>query len=684
MNAKPDADVLREVERLRKALHRHNHLYYVLDDPEISDAEYDRMMQALKDLESTWPELATPDSPTARVGGAPLSKFDAAPHAVPMLSLDNAFGEADILDFDRRVRKNLNQAEAALYTAEPKMDGIAVEFVYEKGRLTAASTRGDGINGELITANIKTVRQVPLTLIEDEVRAPDVLDVRGEVYMGREGFRRLNQERLNAGRPLFANPRNAAAGSLRQLDPTVTAGRPLEVFFYGVGRASGLTAASHWDLLETLKKLGFRINPLIRPRIAVQEVLACYRDLAEKRKDLPYDIDGVVVKLDDLDGQRRLGTTARSPRWAIAFKFKAVQETTRVLDISVQVGRTGALTPVARLEPVNVGGVTVSRATLHNEDEVRRKDVRIGDMALIQRAGDVIPEVVKVIVSRRTGDEKPFVMPATCPACGAGVRRIEGEAVTRCENVTCPAQVRERIRHFAAKAAFDIDGLGIKLIEQMTARGMLASYADIFSLDEARVAALERMGPKSARNLIAAVNEKKTIPLARFLYALGIRNVGENLAAILAREFGRLENVMSAGRDDLLAIEGVGPEIAESILRFFGQAENQDAIRQILDSGVRIQPPAEKETTPSPFSGKTVVLTGTLASMTRSRAKEIIESFGGKASGSVSRNTDIVLAGAAPGSKLQRALDLGVRVMDEDEFMELVSQLKDNEDENAR
>ena len=669
-------ETLHRIAFLRKELHRHNHRYYVLDDPEISDAEYDRLMRELTELETAHPELASPDSPTVRVGATPLSEFDTVQHSVPMLSLDNAFSEGELADFDKRVRKNLESDAQILYTAEPKLDGLAVELVYEKGRLVTASTRGDGVSGELITENVRTIRSVPLVLhAENQAIVPSLLEVRGEVFMGHEGFRKLNEQRLKNEEAPFANPRNAAAGSLRQLDSRITAKRPLEIFLYGLGNYTDLKINSHWEMLKMLKNLGFRINPLIRACIPLSEVVAFYNELSAMRHTLAYDIDGMVVKVDRLDLQAELGAKSRSPRWAIAWKFAAVQESTRIVGIDVQVGRTGALTPVARLEPVSVGGVTVSNATLHNEDEIRRKDIRIGDTVLIQRAGDVIPEVVKIIESKRTGEEKAFEMPSQCPVCHAQVERSEGEAVSRCINMSCPAQIKGRIRHFAAKGAFDIDGLGIKLVDQLVDRGLVASYADIFHLDEPGLTAMERMGSKSAKNLLAAIEKSKKISLARFVYALGIRHVGENIAGIIADRFQTLEKIMSVSAEELESVEGIGNEIAQSIRHFFDQPENREIIQRMIDRGVQIQvksgEPVQKK---EGITGKTFVLTGTLETMPRNEAKKMIEAAGGRVAGSVSSKTDYVVAGEKAGSKLDKARELGIEILDEKMFMKMIGQ----------
>lgn len=678
------------VHWLRGELHRHNWRYHVLDDPEISDAAYDRLFRELQDIEAAHPELISPDSPTQRVGAPPLESFATADHALPMLSLDNAFSEAEVLEFDRRVKKLLETVGPVTYTVEPKLDGLAVELVYEKGKLVLATTRGDGVTGEVITENVRTIRSLPLVLrpsLDPSHPAtpheiPDVLDVRGEVFIRREDFRRLNAVRLEKGEPAFANPRNAAAGSLRQLDSRITASRPLTIYLYAVGRAAGFQASTQEELLERLKALGFPVNPLTRSGLDVNGVMAFFREMGESRETLPYAIDGVVVKVDRLDFQRALGAKSRSPRWAVALKFAAERETTRVLAIEVQVGRTGALTPVARLEPVSVGGVTVSNATLHNEDEVRRKDIRVGDTVVIQRAGDVIPEVVQAIPSLRPPDALVFAMPDRCPVCGAEIHRSEDEAVARCVGAACPAQIKGRIRHFASKGAFDIEGLGEKLVEQLVDRGLVRRFDDIFRLDADTLAALDRMGEKSARNLMAAIEARKTISLARFVYALGIRHVGENVALLLARACASIEEISRLTAADIAAskkgaaddpLKGVGPEIAESLEAFFHDPENRRVVESLLAAGIRVIPTEPVEVPAagdSPFAGKTVVLTGTLAAMTRSEAKKRIEAAGGKVASAVSGATDIVVAGDKAGSKLDKARELGVAVMDEAAFLE--------------
>ena len=664
--------IAQKTEALRKALHRHNYRYYVLDDPEISDAEYDRLMQELKQLEENYPQLVSADSPTARVGAPALEKFDTVAHTVPMLSLDNGFNDEDILDFDRRVKRNLDTENNILYTAEPKLDGVAVELIYENGKLVIASTRGDGLTGEVITTNAKTIKAVPLVMQTDGVSPiPPRLEIRGEVFIGLDAFRRFNEERVEQELPPFANPRNAAAGSLRQLDSKITANRPLEIFFYGIGSAEDLAFGSHWELLKTLKNWGFRINPIIRSTIGIKEVLNYYRDLSEKRHQLPYDIDGLVVKVDDISLQQRLGATSRSPRWAIAYKFKALQETTVLEAIEVQVGRTGVLTPVAQLKPVNVGGVMVSRATLHNEDEIGKKDIRIGDKVLLQRAGDVIPEIVKVIASERDGSETQFKMPKKCPVCDSPVIRMAGEAAIRCINSSCSAQLKKRIKHFASKRAFDIDGLGDKLVDQLVDENLLSSFADIFSLNEEPIENLERMGAKSAANLVNAIEQSKSIEFARFLYALGIRHAGEHVSALLADHFPDLLSLMNGSREELEAVEGIGPIVADSVVNFFEQKRNQGIIQQILDCGVKLGTTARKTT--GKLRSRIFVLTGTLESMQRSQAKDLIKAASGKVSGSISGNTDYLVAGESPGEKLNKAKELGIKIIDEAQLKKLLS-----------
>ncbi len=656
---------------IRKELNRHNYLYYLLDDPEISDAEYDRMMRELVDLEERFPELITPDSPTQRVGARPLEKFTTIEHTIPMLSLENGFDKDEIRAFDHRVKKLLGTDATITYTAEPKMDGTAVELIYEKGLLARASTRGDGFTGEDITANVRTIRTVPLVLLSDpSFPIPGRMEVRGEVFIGLSGFRSLNRQRLEREETPFANPRNAAAGSLRQLDPRITARRPLEMFCYGVGVVEGADFNTHWEALRILKRLGLRINPLARICRGIESAVEYYREIESERNELPYEIDGVVIKVDDLGLQRRLGKKSRSPRWAIAYKFAPTQESTSVVSIEVQVGRTGVLTPVANLAPVSVGGVVVSRATLHNEDEIAKKDIRRGDTVLVQRAGDVIPEVVKVIESKRTGGEVRFRMPDSCPVCGSEVVRLSGEVARRCINTSCRAQVKERIKHFASKNALDVDGLGDKLVKQLVEKGLVGSYADLFALKRDMICGLERMAEKSADNLLAAMEKSKKTTLDRFVYALGIRYVGQHLANVLARHFGSLERLIGANEEGLLDLKEVGPQVAGSVVAFFGNPENRRNIERLLASGV--MPEAMPVLHEPTLVGMTFVLTGTLSSLTRAQAKAQIERLGGKAAGTVSSRTSYVVAGENPGSKLDKARNLGVEIIDEERLKEIL------------
>lgn len=665
-----DSSAIR-AEYLREQIHYHNHRYFVLDDPVISDAEYDRLMKELIAIETIRPDLVQHDSPTLRVGAPPLEKFDTVRHRSPMMSLDKGFSAEDLQAFDQRVRKLLQSEAPVLYTAEPKIDGIAVALAYENGVLVTAATRGDGETGEVITENVRTIPTVPLKL-SSEIPVPALLEVRGEIFISKANFAKLNEQRAREGQPVFANPRNAAAGSLRQLDSSVTAGRPLEMYVYNISDFRSLSSDSHGEVLGMLSKMGFRTNPLIRSRTTLEEALAYYRELDAARLSLPYEIDGVVVKVDRFSDQERLGATARSPRWALALKFQALQERTVVEDILVQVGRTGALTPVAVLAPVQVGGVTVSRATLHNDDEIARKDVRIGDKVFVQRAGDVIPEVVKVVTEARTGNERKFIMPSVCPVCGSPVSRTEGEAVTRCVNISCPAQIKGNIRHFASKAAFDMDGLGEKLIDQLVDKGMVAGPSDLFSLTVDGLRDLDRMGEKSARNIITAIEKSKAVPFSRFLFALGIRNVGDHAASLIADRFADLDAVLSASMADFEAIEGVGPVAARSIVDFFLRDNNREAIRRLIDSGVEIQY-AGPSSGSMHLKGLTFVLTGTLGTLTRSEAKKKIEEAGGKVASSISAKTDYLVAGDSPGSKHDKAAALGVKIIGEPEFRHLLS-----------
>jgi DNA ligase (NAD+) len=664
MTSAMDAD--RRIHELREELAYHNHRYYTLDAPEISDASYDKLMRELQELEAKNPSLVTADSPTQRVGGAPLAKFEKVTHSQQMLSLSNVFDDGEITEFDERIRKLLN-VPAVAYCCEPKMDGLAIELVYQDGRFVQGSTRGDGTIGEDVTANLRTLRNLPLQLKGD---APKLLEVRGEVFIRKADFVRLNEQREALGEPTFVNPRNSAAGSLRQLDPKLTATRPLSVYLYEVGIVEGLSFETHTQKLQWLEKAGLPVNPRRYFGQGLDAIRDAYQTMLKDRHALPYEVDGLVVKVDSEDYRRRLGQVSKSPRWAVAYKFPPEEVETKVEKIDVQVGRTGALTPVAFLTPTFVGGVTVSRATLHNEDEIARKDVREGDWVFLRRAGDVIPEIVKVIETRRTGDEKKFTMPQKCPVCGADVFREEGAAIRRCTGVSCPAQLVGRLRHFASRTALDLDGLGEKLCEQLVASGMVKRHADLYALTVEKLMSLERMGEKSAQNIVDAAQRSKKTTLRRFIYALGIPQVGEATAKALAEHFMSVPALMDATAEQLQSVRDVGPEVSREIHTFFAEPQNRDAVQALLSAGVEPAPP--EKAAGGPFTGKTVVLTGTLSKMSRDEAKEAIERRGGKVSGSVSKKTDFVVAGEEAGSKLEKAKELGVKVLDEATFTGLL------------
>ncbi|MFN8545105.1 MAG: NAD-dependent DNA ligase LigA [Candidatus Binatia bacterium] len=666
--ARAREDVRHEVERLRREIDHHNYRYYVLDDPEIADAEFDALFRRLEALETAHPELVTPDSPTQRVGAAPLEKFPTVQHRHPMLSLANAASREEMDEFDARVRR-LTGREHVAYACEPKMDGVAVELVYENGRLTTASTRGDGVVGEDVTANIRTIRSVPLKLHDAGRRPPKLLEVRGEVYLPLEPFRKLNREREEAGEPVFANPRNAAAGSLKQLDSRVTAARPLALVCHGVGEITGVALPTHAELLGALADWGLRPVPKSRVCKDLAAVAELFASLEAERDRLPYEIDGLVVKVNAFALQRALGQVSRSPRWAVAWKFTPRQATTTIRNIFPSVGRTGVLTPAADLEPVRIGGVTVRAASLHNMDELTRKDIRIGDTVVVERAGDVIPYVVKVLEKKRTGRERKFHMPAHCPVCGADVVRGEGEVAYRCIGKGCPAQLKQALRFLGARGALDVEGLGEKLIEQLVDAGLVTDLADLYRLDEARLVALERMGEKSARNLLAQLERSKRTTLPRFLVALGIRQVGEATAKALAQHFHTLERIMDADEAALQEVRDVGPEVAASIRRFFAEPQNRKLVRKLLDLGVR---PAATAAPKGPLAGKKFVLTGGLAAMSRPEATRRIEEMGGRVTSSVSAETDYVVVGADAGAKRKKAEKLGIALLDEDQFLALV------------
>jgi DNA ligase (NAD+) len=666
------SEAARRADELRRLIEHHNYRYYVLDDPEVSDARYDALLRELQQLEAAHPELVAPDSPTQRVGGFVSREFAEVVHAVPMLSLDNAFSEQDVLDFDRRVRERLDVAEVE-YSAEPKIDGLAISVRYERGRLVQAATRGDGAKGEDVTANVRAIRSVPLRLVGRH--APAVLEVRGEVFMTRRSFEMLNRRQSESGDKTFANPRNAAAGSLRQLDPSVTASRSLDLFFYGVGASEGWSAPRrHSDVLASLRELGLRTCPEIDVVAGVSGCLEYYARIGGKRDSLGYDIDGVVYKVDRLDWQRDLGFVARAPRWAVAHKFPAQEETTTVRDVEFQVGRTGALTPVARLEPVFVGGVTVSNVTLHNMDDLERKDVRIGDTVVVRRAGDVIPEVVRVIPELRPADARRVELPERCPVCDSHVTRAEGEAVARCSGgLVCRAQRREALRHFASRRAMDVEGLGDKLVEQLVDAGRVTTPADLYTLDADELAGLERMGPRSAANLVAALERSKQATLPRFLFALGIRDVGEATALALAQHFGNLDALQRATLEEIQQVRDVGPVVAAHVHDFFSEPRNREVIEALRKAGVT-WPEVEQAVAPAegPLTGETVVITGTLSSMTRDEARDAARAAGATVTDSVSKKTTLLVTGGEPGSKLRKAQELGVRVVDEAQFLGLL------------
>jgi len=672
----------KRVAELKELISRCDYHYYVLDSPLISDREYDSLYRELKDLEQAHPELLTADSPTQRVGGAPLEEFAQVSHSVPMLSLDNTYSEEELRKFDERVRRGLDMGEAPVaYVAELKLDGLGVSLRYENGVFVRGATRGDGRTGEDVTANLRTIRSLPLRLERENLESPlpDVLEVRGEVYITRGGLEKANRQREATGEPLFANPRNAAAGSLRLLDPSITATRPLNLFAYQLVRGPGREATlsfplHHGDMLKYLKALRLPVEPHWEACLGIEEVIAYCESWAEKRGSLDYDIDGVVVKLDDLGLRERLGFTAKYPRWAIAYKFAAERARTRLLGIDVQVGRTGALTPTARLEPVFLAGTTVSSATLHNEDEIARKDIRIGDWVWIEKGGDIIPKVERVDIDAREPGVEPYLMPDTCPVCGSPALREEGEVVRRCTNYLCPAQTKERIRHFCSRGAMDIEGAGPSLVEQLVDKGLVHDVADLYSLTREQLADLERMAEKSADNLLEALEKSRRQGAARLLFALGVRHVGITAAQLLIEHYGGIEALYGASAGELESIEGIGPVVAASLAGFLAEEKNRELIGRLKAAGVKLaeEPSAAAPavSTDNPFYGKTFVLTGSLSQFSRSEAGERIKAAGGKVTGSVSRKTDFVLAGDEPGSKLEKARKLGIEVIDEATFME--------------
>lgn len=660
-----------KIDNLRSELNDHNYRYYVLDDPVISDAEYDRLLRELQSLEDTHPELITDDSPTQRVGALPLEGFGNIEHRIPMQSLANAMDSDELLAFHDRLIRRLGKEQAIEYIAEPKLDGLAVELVYENGQFVNGSTRGDGTTGEDITQNLKTIRAIPLALRVETQSAPALLEVRGEVFIRKDDFKKLNKQQEENDKPVFANPRNAAAGSLRQLDSGITATRPLSIFCYQAGVVEGTTFETHSEFLAALQNWGCPVNPEIKILNGIEEAITFHSNLESHRNSLPYEIDGSVIKVNNYALREELGVRSRSPRWAIAGKFKAQQETTVIEDIVLSVGRTGAVTPVAKLQPVKVGGVVVSNVTLHNQDEIDRKDIRVGDTVLIQRAGDVIPQVVKVIKEKRPSNTSPFKMTNTCPECDHDVYRPEDEVVARCQNLSCPAQVKRRIEHFVSKNAMDIDGVGEKLIDQLVEKNLVKSVDDLYHLTLDQLSELERMAEKSAKNTISAIDNSKSTTFHRFVHALGIRNVGEHVAKVLEKSFtGNIEIFMKTNAEVLEDIDEVGPIVAETIVKFWADETNVNIVNNCFKLGISLE--SVKNETEQIFMGKTFVFTGSLESITRKEGKEIVEARGGRAAGSVSAKTDYIVAGENAGSKLKKAEKLGIPVLTESEFMDLI------------
>lgn len=663
--------IQQRLDCLREEINTHNYSYYVLDKPEVPDSEYDRLLRELFELEQQYPELITSDSPTQRVGAKPLDSFAEVAHKLPMLSLANAFTDQDMIDFDRRIRETV-ESENIKYAAEPKLDGLAISLLYENGLLVRAATRGDGRTGEDVTLNIRTIEAIPLKLRGKDY--PALIEIRGEVVLPKAGFEKLNQQQLQKGEKAFVNPRNAAAGSLRQLDPKITATRPLSFYSYGVGLIEGMRLPDkHSVMMGKLKSWGMRINPQSQVVTGAQGCIDYYLNLAKIRNDLPDEIDGIVYKVDDIKFQNVMGFVARAPRWAIARKFPAQEEMTRLIDIDIQVGRTGALTPVARLEPVFVGGVTVSNATLHNQDEIDRLDVRVGDIVIVRRAGDVIPQIVSVIKSKRQGQPPRFKLPSMCPVCGSETARFDDEAVTFCTGgLFCEAQRKEAIKHFASRRAMNVDGLGDKLVEQLVDEGLIHTIADLYNLKVERLIKLERMAEKSAKNLVASLDKSKSTTLARFLFALGIHSVGETTAQTLAKHFSTLENILTATKDRLLEVPDVGPIVAENLITFFKQPHNIEVVQQLRAAGVHWPKIKQKSVDELPLLGQTFVVTGTLETMGRNDAKVALQELGAKVAGSVSKKTDYVVVGENAGTKATVAEQLGIPVLDEAAFIELL------------
>ena len=663
-------EVKKRIEKLREEIRYHDYKYYVENNPEISDYEYDLLVRELKSLEERYPSLKSPDSPTQRVGGAPVEEFPVVEHEIPMLSLDNTYSSEEVKEFEERLYRYL-PGEKFEYVAELKIDGVSISLIYEDGYLIRGSTRGDGRRGDDITGNLRTIKTIPLKLLK-KVRGR--IEVRGEVYMTRSGFREVNREREEKGEPLFANPRNAAAGSLKLLDPRLTARRPLNNFIYSLTMVTSFSMPStHWECLKILRDWGFRVSSNIKLCKDIKEVIDYWNFWVKRREELDYDVDGVVIKVNSLSQQSRLGATSKSPRWATAYKFPATEATTRIRNIIVQVGRTGALTPVAILEPTLLSGTVVKRATLHNEDEIRRKDIRIGDTVIIEKGGDIIPQVVKVVESKRTGKEKKFSMPKKCPVCGANVMRLEGEAVARCIGSACPAQLKERIAHYAQRTAMDIEGLGNKLIEQLVDKKIVKDITDLYRLDLSLLSSLERMGKKSSQNLLSQIEESKKRPLSRLIFALGIRYVGRRGARILSEHFSSIEELSKASSEELEAIPEIGPRTARSIVLFFQEERNRKLLKKLKEYGVKMgEERGKKKVEKTLLSEKKFVFTGALKHYTREQAKELVESLGGRVVSSVSKRVDYVVAGKDPGSKYEKAKKLGVKILSEERFENLI------------
>jgi DNA ligase (NAD+) len=667
----PDIEIAKkQIAELRERLSYHSYRYYALDSPEISDAEYDRMMVELRKLEEQYPDLITPESPTQRVGAAPLAEFGTVEHPKPLLSLANVFSDDELLAWHKRI-SNLVPDQAMDFVCELKMDGLAVALTYVDDKLTRGATRGDGFHGEDITQNLRTIKSIPLTVPK---HAPKKFEVRGEVYLSKAGFARLNRERAEEDMPLFANPRNAAAGSLRQLDPRVTAKRPLDIYIYALGYIddkSSRTPSTHWETMGYLKSLGFRISPYSAKAANIGEAAEYYRKWTEKRDKLEFEADGVVIKVNSLKLQEALGEVGHDPRWAVAYKFPAIQATTKLLDIGINVGRTGSLNPYAILEPVSVGGVTIKRATLHNEDDIQRKDLRIGDTVIIQRAGEVIPEIVAPVTSKRTGNEKVFVMPDRCPVCDSEVFKPEGEAIARCTNASCPAQLHRLLAHFVSRNAMDIDGIGEKIAGSLIEKGLVKNAADLYYITREQLLTMNGIEEKSAQNLLNAISESKERPLGRLIFALGIRHVGAEIADILANHFSNIDSLSQATEGELTQIPAIGPKIAESIVIFFQKEGNRSIIERLEQAGVSLKERGGEQKD-LPLKGQQFVLTGTLASFTRNEAETLIKTLGGSVSSSVSKKTTFVVAGTDPGSKIEKARKLDVKIISEDEFLKLI------------